>query len=106
MVTKITDYSTTAGSNTDVAGISLAEGWAPSTVNNLMRALIAQMAGAALLPVQRPVQIPRRIKIVTQRVEAVVGRGFLRLRRKRVGIRADIDPDAETPWFAGWTDQE
>jgi len=47
MVTKITDYSTTAGSNTDVAGISLAEGWAPSTVNNLMRALIAQMAGAA-----------------------------------------------------------
>jgi len=47
MVTKITDYSTTAGSNTDVAGISLAEGWAPSTVNNLLRALIAQMAGAA-----------------------------------------------------------
>ena len=47
MVTKITDYSTTAGSNTDVAGISLAEGWAPSTVNNLLRALIAQMAGAS-----------------------------------------------------------
>jgi hypothetical protein len=30
-----------------VAGISLAEGWAPSTVNNLLRALIAQMAGAS-----------------------------------------------------------
>tara|TARA_R110000764_G_scaffold117737_1_gene205096 strand:- start:136 stop:1479 length:1344 start_codon:yes stop_codon:yes gene_type:complete len=47
MVTKITDYSTTAASNTDVGGISLAEGWLPSTVNNLQRELLAQMAKAS-----------------------------------------------------------
>jgi len=47
MVTKITDYSTTAASNTSVNSISLAEGWLPSTVNNLQRELLAQMAKAS-----------------------------------------------------------
>jgi hypothetical protein len=35
------DFSTTAGSNTDIAGISVAEGWLPSTVNNYERAWMA-----------------------------------------------------------------
>jgi hypothetical protein len=38
-------YSLTAGSNTDIAGISTAEGWLPSTVNNAVRALLSQLAG-------------------------------------------------------------
>lgn len=37
------DYSTTAGSNTTVGGVSIAEGMAPGNVNNGMR---AQMADA------------------------------------------------------------
>ncbi len=36
-------YSTTAGSNTTVAGINIAEGWAPSSVNNAMRAIMADI---------------------------------------------------------------
>ncbi len=44
---KITDYSVTAASNTDVQDISLAEGWLPATVNNMFRAFLAHVANAA-----------------------------------------------------------
>ena len=37
-------WSTTAGSNTDVGGISIAEGMAPSNVNNAMREIMAELA--------------------------------------------------------------
>ena len=37
----IKDYSTTAGSNTSVDGINIAEGCLPSNVNNAMRAMMA-----------------------------------------------------------------
>lgn len=40
----IPDYSTTAASNTTVGGISIAEGWAPSSVNNAIRAVMADLA--------------------------------------------------------------
>lgn len=40
----IPDYSTTAGSNTTIAGININEGWAPSSVNNALRALMADIA--------------------------------------------------------------
>lgn len=38
----VADYSTAASSNTDLAGISIAEGMAPSNVNNAMREGLAQ----------------------------------------------------------------
>ncbi len=38
------DYSATAGSNTDVGGISIAEGMSPSSVNNAMREMLKQTA--------------------------------------------------------------
>ena len=37
-MTDIKNWSTTAGSNTSVGGVSIAEGMAPSNVNNAMRA--------------------------------------------------------------------
>lgn len=37
----VPDYSTTAGSNTTVGGVSIAEGMAPGSVNNGMRAMMA-----------------------------------------------------------------
>lgn len=40
----IPSYSTTADSNTTVAGINIAEGWAPSSANNALRALMADIA--------------------------------------------------------------
>lgn len=40
----IPDYSTTASANTSVGGNSVAEGWAPSAVNNAIRALMADIA--------------------------------------------------------------
>lgn len=40
----IPDYSTTAASNTAVGGINIQEGWAPSSVNNAIRALMADIA--------------------------------------------------------------
>lgn len=40
----IADYSTTAGSNTAVGGVSIAEGMAPGNVNNAIRALMADLA--------------------------------------------------------------
>lgn len=41
--TKISEYSTTAANNTDLNGISCAEGMAPSDVNNWMRELMKQL---------------------------------------------------------------
>ena len=38
------DYSTTADNNTDVGGISMAEGMSPSSVNNCMREMLAHTA--------------------------------------------------------------
>ena len=41
--TKISEYSQTASNNTDLNGISCAEGMAPSDVNNWMRELMSQV---------------------------------------------------------------
>jgi len=41
--TKISEYSQTASNNTDLNGISCAEGMAPSNVNNWMRELMSQV---------------------------------------------------------------
>lgn len=41
--TKISEYSSTANSNTDINSINLAEGMAPSLVNNAIRQLMAQL---------------------------------------------------------------
>jgi hypothetical protein len=41
--TKISEYSSTAGNNTDINSINLAEGMAPSLVNNAIRQLMAQL---------------------------------------------------------------
>ena len=38
------DYSATASSNTDVGGISIAEGMSPSNVNNAMREMLKHTA--------------------------------------------------------------
>jgi hypothetical protein len=43
MATKISDYSSTAASNTDVNGINIGEGMAPSDVNNAMREILAEL---------------------------------------------------------------
>ena len=40
---KISEYSSTPASNTDVGGINIAEGMAPSDVNNAIRELMAQL---------------------------------------------------------------
>lgn len=40
----LADYSTTAGNNTSVGGVSIAEGMAPGNVNNAIRALMADLA--------------------------------------------------------------
>ncbi len=40
----VTQYDSTAGNNLDVDGISIAEGMAPSNVNNVLRALMAHTA--------------------------------------------------------------
>jgi hypothetical protein len=41
--TKISEYSSTASNNTDIGGINIAEGMAPSDVNNAMREQMAQL---------------------------------------------------------------
>ena len=41
--TKISEFSATASSNTDIDGINLAEGMAPSLVNNAIRELMSQL---------------------------------------------------------------
>jgi len=46
--TDLANQSTTAGSNTSVGGVSIAEGMSPSGVNDGMRAIIAQAKGALL----------------------------------------------------------
>lgn len=40
-----TDWDTTANNNTDVAGVNIAEGCAPSGINNAMRAMMSQLKG-------------------------------------------------------------
>ena len=39
----IKDYSTTAGNNTSVGGVSIAEGMLPSNINNAFRAIAADV---------------------------------------------------------------
>ena len=41
--TKISEYSETASNNTDIGGINIAEGMAPSDVNNAMREQMSQL---------------------------------------------------------------
>jgi hypothetical protein len=41
--TKISEYSATAADNTDIAGIDIAEGCAPSGINNAIRTLMKQI---------------------------------------------------------------
>ena len=41
--TKISEYSSTASNNTDIDGISIAEGMSPSNVNNAIRELMSQL---------------------------------------------------------------
>ena len=40
---KISDWSTTASGNTDIGGININEGCPPSTINNAIRELMAQV---------------------------------------------------------------
>jgi hypothetical protein len=40
---KISEFSTTAANNTDIAGINISEGCAPSGINNAIRELMAQL---------------------------------------------------------------
>jgi len=41
--TKISEYSATAASNTDISNINIAEGCSPANVNNAIRSLMAQL---------------------------------------------------------------
>jgi hypothetical protein len=43
-ITAVTQWSSTAGSNTDIGGININEGWFPDAVNNSIRELMAQVA--------------------------------------------------------------
>lgn len=47
MTSSVWDWSTTAGSNTTVAGINIAEGCDPGNINNGMRAIMAAAKGAS-----------------------------------------------------------
>lgn len=40
---KISEFSSTPSNNTDIAGINIAEGCAPSGINNAIRELMAQL---------------------------------------------------------------
>lgn len=40
---KVSEWSTTASNNTDIGGINIAEGCAPSGINNAIRELMAQV---------------------------------------------------------------
>ena len=40
---KVSEYSSTASNNTDIGGINIAEGCAPSGINNAIRELMAQL---------------------------------------------------------------
>ena len=41
--TKISEFSSTPGNNTDIDGIDIAEGCAPSNINNAIRELMSQL---------------------------------------------------------------
>ena len=41
--TKISEFSATPGNNTDIDGINIAEGCAPSGINNAIRELMSQV---------------------------------------------------------------
>lgn len=41
---ELNDYSGTAGLNTDVGGINIAEGWSPANVNNSIREIMSDIA--------------------------------------------------------------
>lgn len=43
-MSEVTSWSTTAADNLSVGGVSIAEGWAPASVNNAIRALMAAIA--------------------------------------------------------------
>lgn len=43
-MSEVTTWSTTAGDNLSVGGVSIAEGWAPANVNNAIRAVMAAIA--------------------------------------------------------------
>ena len=47
MTSSVWDWSTTAGSNTAVAGINIAEGCDPGNINNAIRAVMAAAKGAS-----------------------------------------------------------
>ena len=40
---KISEYSSTAANNTDVANINIAEGCSPSNINNAVRAVMSHL---------------------------------------------------------------
>lgn len=40
----VTDWDPVAGNNTSVGGVSIAEGWSPASVNNAIRAVMADVA--------------------------------------------------------------
>ena len=40
---KVSEWSATASNNTDIGGINIAEGCAPSGINNAIRELMAQV---------------------------------------------------------------
>ena len=40
---KISEYSSTAANNTDVANINIAEGCSPSNINNAIRAVMSHL---------------------------------------------------------------
>lgn len=42
---KISEYSTTAGANTDISGINIDEGCSPANINNAIRSLMAALKG-------------------------------------------------------------
>jgi glutamine cyclotransferase len=46
----VSDWSTTAGDNTDVGGVNIAEGCSPSGINNAIRTVMAQIADVPLRP--------------------------------------------------------
>lgn len=44
----VTDWDATAANNTTVGGVSIAEGWSPASVNNAIRAVMADVAQGIL----------------------------------------------------------
>ena len=48
---KISDWSATAGSNTDVGGVNINEGCPPATINNAIREMMAQVKEQELITI-------------------------------------------------------